>query len=68
VWDVTLTLALRDGAKVVVTPSGTILYHSVTGRTYRQTGRGSYEESATWVKQESAWRREVKFSVETVQG
>lgn len=64
----TLTLELRDGAKVVVLPSGTIDYRSTTGRTYRKAGLGSYQASATWVREVSTWRREIRYSVETVQG
>lgn len=61
----TLTLVLLDDARVVVKSSGTIEYHSITGRTYRKPGLGSYAASAEWVRERSAWRREVRYSTET---
>lgn len=55
-----MTLELRDGNRVVVRNSGTIEYHSVTGRVYRRGAAGrTYAEAVEWVRN-SAWRHDVK--------
>jgi hypothetical protein len=59
----TLTLALRDGATVIVKESGTIEYRSETGRIYRRPGLGDYAASAAWVRG-SAWGSDARHIVE----
>lgn len=57
-----MTFHLRDGNKVIVLPSGRIDYRSVTGRTYRNRGRGewTYGEAVAFVRR-SAWGRDVRY-------
>lgn len=59
----TLTLAMRDGAKVIVKGNGTIEYRGVNGRIYRRPGLGGYAESAAWVRK-SAWSRDARYITE----
>ena len=58
-----MQMILRD-AKITVTASGRIRYESTVTNTKRTfQGFGSYAESVDWVRNRSAWRREVRYII-----
>lgn len=59
----TLTLEIRDGARVIVKENGTIEYRGGNGRIYRRPGLGDYAASAAWVRK-SAWARDARYITE----